>query len=81
MSVTVPAMLKLLHANCRAQLFKPEYFTEDTIKNLGGLKLRMVAPILRFPGHEVQPGYQVGTRTNGVDQPRWPDDLTVEVVT
>ena len=37
-------------------------------------------PIARFKDG-VRLGYNVGTRTNGVDKPKWPSDLTVEIVT
>lgn len=45
-----------------------------------GVQIQIVKPILRWPGGEVKPGYQVATRGNGVDAPRWPGDLSVQVV-
>lgn len=60
-------------------LFNPAFFTEYHSKNIG-VDVRIVAPVLKFPGGEVTPGFHVGTRGNGVDQPRWPEDLDVEVV-
>ncbi|OAL38854.1 hypothetical protein AYO20_02060 [Fonsecaea nubica] len=82
MMVLLPAFMKMLRADpdSAAALFQPGFFTEYAIKHLGGVTVRIVAPVLRFPGGEVEPGYNVSTRTNGVDQPRWPDDLSVEVV-
>ena len=61
-------------------LLNPALFTGYPVKNLGGHVITFPAPVLRFPGGEVEPGFQVGTRGNGVDQPRWPEDLMVEVV-
>ena len=34
----------------------------------------------RDHGEGVRSGYNVGTRSNGVDQPRWPEDLMMEIV-
>jgi hypothetical protein len=42
--------------------------------------VRCVKPVLQFPGGKVQLRFQVGTRTNGVDAARWPEDLLVEKV-
>jgi hypothetical protein len=39
-----------------------------------------VAPVLKFPEGKVKLGFQVGTRGNGVDQPKWPEDLLAENV-
>ena len=32
------------------------------------------------PGKKIQLGFQVGARTNGVDMPRWPENLLTEKV-
>jgi hypothetical protein len=37
-------------------------------------------PILRFPQGLVELKYNVGTRGNGVDKPKWPENLMTEVV-
>ncbi|KAK3389864.1 CoA-transferase family III domain-containing protein [Podospora didyma] len=84
MNHTLPRVMASLFANDAksnddGKLFKPEFFTEYHVKNLGKT-MRIVAPVLEFPNGEVQPGFHVGTRTNGVDQPKWPDDLETEVV-
>jgi hypothetical protein len=60
-------------------MFKDEFFEDRESKNRG-VKIRTVKPVINFPEGEVQLGYNVGTRTNGVDEPRWPEDLSVEVV-
>jgi len=45
-----------------------------------GTTMKMVAPVLTFPDEKVKLGYNVSTRGNGVDQPRWPEDLMTEIV-
>jgi len=64
----------------RQGLFNLDFFEVRTSKALGGLKLRVPKPVLRFPPGTVELGYNVGTRGNGVDEPRWPEDLNTEVV-
>ncbi|TLD14458.1 hypothetical protein PspLS_11222 [Pyricularia sp. CBS 133598] len=39
---------------------KPDFYTEYYAKNLGKT-VRIVAPVLRYPGGEVEPGFQSGT--------------------
>ncbi|CAN8104070.1 unnamed protein product [Discula destructiva] len=79
MAYTLPRMIGLIKANSADKLFKPEFFRRYDIKSIGGT-IQTVAPVLRFPGGEVEPGYSIGTRKNGVDKPRWPKDLSVEIV-
>ncbi|KAK3688771.1 CoA-transferase family III domain-containing protein [Podospora appendiculata] len=80
MFYALPILLKMVQETSASKLFKPEFFTQYRVKNLGGVSMRIVAPVLQFPNGEVKPGFDVGTRTNGVDQARWPEDLDVEVV-
>lgn len=44
--------------------------------------IRTVKPIAQYQGGEntIKLGYNVPCRTNGVDEPKWPDDLMTEVV-
>lgn len=92
MQYTIPALLGL--PGLRERLFKPDFWTryriqehrgyadKEKMENEGeGVEIQIVKPILRWPGGEVKPGYQVATRGNGVDAPRWPADLSVQVVT
>ncbi|KAF1984846.1 CoA-transferase family III [Aulographum hederae CBS 113979] len=80
MMYSIPRMLKLLkEKNGKGGIFEEDFFESREARNRG-VRIRTVKPILRFKGGEVQPGFQVGTRGNGVDQPRWPNDLLVEVV-
>ena len=75
--VILPAHLKL----CAQQgLFEKKHFEIRESGALGGVKMRVVKPVLQFPGGNVQPGFNVGTRGNGVDGAWWPEDLSVEVV-
>jgi hypothetical protein len=79
MLVLLPAYMKMLQGTAAGTLFSPEFFEIRESKAIGA-KLRCVKPVLGFPGGEVELGYNVGTRGNGVDKPHWPEDLTVEVV-
>ena len=79
MQHTLPRVLGAVQRSSADKLFKEEFFTQYFVKSLGKT-LRIVAPVLRFPNQEVKPGFDVGTRTNGVDEPRWPEDLSVKRV-
>ncbi|KAF3765648.1 hypothetical protein M406DRAFT_37529 [Cryphonectria parasitica EP155] len=79
MTYLIPRTLEAVKQSSGDTLFNPAFFTQVHSKCINA-DLRIVAPVLRFPGGEVKPGFHVGTRGNGVDQPRWPDDLSVEVV-
>ncbi|KAJ3532986.1 hypothetical protein NM208_g8185 [Fusarium decemcellulare] len=60
-------------------LFSASFFETRRSDHLG-YSIRTVKPVLQFPSGLVQPGFQVGTRGNGVDAPEWPKDLTVETI-
>jgi len=79
MHYTLPQYLGMLMENSSKTVMSPEWFERREVKNIGK-EVRCVKPIAQFVGGKVQLGFQVGTRTNGIDQPRWPNDLTVEVV-
>lgn len=79
MAYTIPRMMKAIMQSSESTLFRPEFFTQYHCKYLNA-DMRIVAPVLQFPDGEVKPEYHVGTRGNGVDQPHWPIDLSVEVV-
>ena len=80
MQYMLPATLERLYKHDQQTLFNPEFFETRTSKNLDA-QFVQVKPIAQFPNNEVDLGYQVGTRGNGVDYPTWPKDLLVEVVT
>ena len=54
------------------------FFEDRGCVNLG-VTTRIVRGIVQFPDNEVELRYNVGTRTHGVDKPRWPRDLMVPV--
>lgn len=78
MPVAVPKLSGLLKDNSPA-LFSPDHF-EDRANETLGVRVRTVKPILRFPEGLVQPGYNVGSRGNGIDLPKWPENLLSETV-
>jgi hypothetical protein len=80
MLYSIPKMLEMLAKNSKSPIRKEEFFEDRDVKNLG-TTIRTVKPILKFPNGEVELGFNVGTRGNGVDQARWPEDLSTEVVT
>jgi hypothetical protein len=75
----IPTLIHLLRKNSESIIFNPEFFIERETKALG-IKLRMPKPVLQFSQGEVELGYNVGTRGNGVDKPVWPEDLSTEIV-
>ena len=79
MGYTLPRFIGMIQKNSVDKLFRPEHF-EDRESKVLGVKIRTVSPIIQFDGGEVELKYNIGTRGNGVDQPRWPDDLMTEVV-
>lgn len=79
MMYSLPRLIGMLVQNAGTTVMSPEWFEKRPSKNVGK-DILSVRPILQFREGNVRPGYQVGTRTNGVDQPRWPKDLMVEIV-
>jgi hypothetical protein len=79
MGYTIPVMLKLIKEHDSDVVFNPSFFEPRESKNLG-TKFISVKPVAQFPNEEVELGYNVGTRGNGIDKPVWPKDLSVEVV-
>lgn len=61
------------------KLFSPEYF-ERRVSRAIGQTLVELKPVARWVD-DVLLGYNVGTRPNGFDAARWPEDLSAEVVT
>lgn len=80
MVYSLPLMMKTLHQHDSDALFQNSFFGLRRSENLG-VTFLTVKPVLQFPGGEVELGYKVGTRGNGVDHPVWPRDLGAEVVT
>ncbi|KAF5318590.1 hypothetical protein D9619_010993 [Psilocybe cf. subviscida] len=78
MMVTIPRMLQPLVAE-QSIIFSDEYF-EVRQNGAIGVPVYTVKPILGFPQGTVKLGYNVGSRGNGVDAPRWPENLLEEIV-
>jgi hypothetical protein len=79
MGYTIPRVMEMLKQNSGNVLFNPAFF-EDRKSGAIGLDVRTVKPVISFQDGEVELGYNVGTRGNGVDQARWPTDLMTEIV-
>lgn len=80
----LPAYMGMLFKNSAAKLFKPTYFQTRSAEALDpgkGITMKIVKPVLKFPDGVVNLGFNISTRGNGVDAPKWPEDLSVEIVT
>lgn len=79
MPYLLPRFLQMLKQNSAQVLFNPDFFET---RHSGVLDIDIVTPkpIIQFPEGKVRLEYNVGTRGNGVDQPRWPENLMTEVV-
>ena len=78
MNFTIPRYLAMIRE--QKTLLNLDFFETRTSDALEGLTFRVPRPIIQFPPDTVKLGYNVGTRGNGVDQARWPDDLMTGVV-
>lgn len=78
MGRSLPMYFEML-ASSSPYLFSEEFFEIREAKAVG-TQIRTVKPILRWKAGVVKPGFQVSARRNGIDQPRWPEDLMVELV-
>ncbi|KAK0498769.1 CoA-transferase family III domain-containing protein [Armillaria luteobubalina] len=70
-------LLKILKET-NAPIFKDGYL--ERRENPGVVPMKTVKPILTFPEGVVKPGFQVGSRPNGVDKPVWPADLSAPAI-
>lgn len=77
--ITSPECLATLKKTSSDVLFCPDFFEDRECKNLG-VSIRTIKPVLQFPDKEVELRYNVGTRSNGTDEPRWPKDLLVPII-
>jgi hypothetical protein len=80
MQHVLPAMINSLRKNHIDLFINPAYYT---IKYNNVLKkdFRIVKDCIQWPPGSVDFDYRIPTRGNGVDEPRWPKDLSVEIVT
>ncbi|KAL1620549.1 hypothetical protein SLS56_009575 [Neofusicoccum ribis] len=86
MPYTIPRFLNMLTQHSSNVLFKPEYF-EERWSGYMGRTIRTPKPVATYEvadgvaeEEKVKLGFNVSTRTNGVDKPRWPEDLMTEIV-
>ncbi|RFU33065.1 hypothetical protein B7463_g3302, partial [Scytalidium lignicola] len=79
MVYTIPELLMLLAKNSASALFQPSFFEIRESKAVN-TRFKTLKPILNFEGNQVRLGYNVGTRSNWVDKPVWPEDLQIEVI-
>ena len=79
MTYMLPAMMKILMTNGAKTLFQPSFFEIREARNLGQF-FKAIKPVIQFPNQEVDLKYDVGTRGNGTDMPKWPEDLSVQIV-
>lgn len=79
MQYTLARYLMMLKQSSGPVLFNPDFFEK---RHSGALKkdIMTIKPVIRFPEGKVQLKFQVGTRGNGTDQPKWPENLMTEVV-
>jgi hypothetical protein len=77
MEYTAPRAMKLMAKH--SDSFRDEFFEFRHSKALG-VDIRCVKPVIRYPKGEVELRYNIGTRGNGRDAPRWPSDLMTEIV-
>lgn len=75
----LPRMIGSLKETDSKVLFKPEFFEKRMSKAVGHEFLH-VKPVAAWKEDSVRLEYNVGTRSNGVDEAKWPEDLGVEIV-
>ncbi|KNG91215.1 putative alpha methylacyl-CoA racemase [Aspergillus nomiae NRRL 13137] len=80
MPATIPLMMKSLMLNSGAQLFQPRFF-ETRYSEAVDRYFKVLRPVLSFADKQVDLRFNVGTRSNGHDAARWPEDLRTEIVT
>ncbi|KAJ7481619.1 alpha-methylacyl-CoA racemase [Mycena latifolia] len=76
--------VQLLIKNAPGRIIRPNWL-EDRQSDAIGARVRTIKPVAEWDANSdgsrgVQPGFNVGTRGNGVDVARWPEDLLQEVV-
>lgn len=79
MGYTLPRFMQMLKTQVGDVVLRRDFF-ETRRSGAIGRDVACVKPIVQYPGGKVELGFNVGTRGNGVDAPRWPADLMTEVV-
>lgn len=77
MGYLIPRYMSNIAKN--SNLLDPKFFEDRESKAINAI-IRTVAPIVQYNNDQVQLKYNVGTRGNGKDAARWPEDLLTEVV-
>ncbi len=77
MNYLLPRYIGMIAQN--SKLLQPSFFEDRESKAIDAV-VRTVKPIIKFDNDQVELKYNVGTRGNGKDAPRWPEDLMTEVV-
>ncbi|KAI1819413.1 CoA-transferase family III [Xylaria intraflava] len=77
-SYQLPVIMKSIIKQDSRVLLNRDFYTPMEAKHLGTTFIRP-KPVAQFASG-VELGYHVGTRGDGIDEPVWPDDLTIEVV-
>ncbi|CAA7257389.1 unnamed protein product [Cyclocybe aegerita] len=76
MAITIPRVMDMIKG---AIIFQQDFF-EIRENRAIGVPVKTVKPILQFPQGAIRLGYNIGSRGNGIDKPRWPDDLLTEIM-
>jgi hypothetical protein len=71
--------MQMLKVNAGDVVLHPDFF-ERRYSGAICKDLLCPKPIIQYPGGKVVLKYNIGTRGNGVDQPRWPEDLMTEII-
>lgn len=79
MGHTLARFVMMLKTYSAGTLFKPEFF-EKRHSGAIGKDILCPKPVIQYPQGLVKLKFDVGTRGNGYDQARWPEDLMTEVV-
>lgn len=60
-------------------IFNPSFFETRQSEALD-VEIKLVKPVIDFHGNDIRLGYNIGTRGNGHDEARWPEDLMKEEI-
>jgi hypothetical protein len=77
---TIPTFIATLQKNHIDLFTNPAYYIIKHNKALNE-DFRIVKDCIQWPPNTIDFDYRIGTHPNGMDQPRWPKDLSVEIVT
>ena len=80
MRTTIPAFMHSLHQNHLELFTDPTYYIIKH-NNVLNEDFRIVKDCIQWPPNSIDFDYQIAARGNGTDMPRWPKDLSVEIVT